>query len=771
MELAHRSICLTSAFFLTYFTATLAAKAQIVPDATLPNNSTVTTTGQLHTINGGTTVGVNLYHSFKDFSVPTNNTAYFNNAPQVQNILTRVTGNTASDIDGTIRANGNANLYLLNPNGITFGQNAKLEIGGSFTGSTGSSFKFPDGSEFSAKNPQAPPLLTMSITPGLQYGQTDPRSMVTNAGRLTVREGQGIALQGGTVSSTGVLTAPSGTVQVLGNQVSLLDNAKIDVSGVNGGGTVLVGGDYQGKGTVPNAQQTFIDRGVTINADALQNGNGGRVIVWADKLTEFYGTVTARGVSLSTPVGNTSVSNGGFVEVSGKENLVYRGIVDVSALFGKTGTLLLDPYDITIADFNYPANYPYDYTTYVRDPQGNVISSTFHPGVQSTLPQILSGNFAGSSITIAASTLESQSADIVLQATNDITLNQSLTLSHAISFSAGGIFSMATGTSITASGNKVDITGAGGITVGSINTSSTTNNAGAISLTSTNGKITIGNLTASATGTFNGGEVKLQSNGDITTSSISSIDTHALSGSAGNITLTANNGSITLNSGNKLYATSSSDGNNGGNVTLQTNGNITIKGIVDASGGKNGVSGTIKLTSDRGSISIDSGIVSSDNFGTKQGGNIILQALNGTIDINNSGQLSVASGVQITKIDRTFLTGITGSAAGNIELRAGNDITITGFFDAFGDSKPINSISYNGSYDYFSNIIVKSTNGSVILNGAEISSENIFPDSSKYAGDIFIQAGKNVEIRKLGDGSGSDIPSKINSAGNYGRIS
>ena len=102
MKLGDRYLSLTSAFVLSYFTATftgtLGAIAQITPDKTLPVNSTVIKTDTTYTIDGGTTRGVNLYHSFRDFSVPTNNTAYFNNAGDIQNVVTRVTGNNISNI-------------------------------------------------------------------------------------------------------------------------------------------------------------------------------------------------------------------------------------------------------------------------------------------------------------------------------------------------------------------------------------------------------------------------------------------------------------------------------------------------------------------------------------------------------------------------------------------------------------------------------------------------------------------------------------------------
>ncbi|MFN5925954.1 MAG: filamentous hemagglutinin N-terminal domain-containing protein, partial [Pseudanabaena sp.] len=172
MQLSLHDFWISGMVLLGWSVTAFPANSQIIPDQSLPINSVVTKSGLTHTITGGTTRGVNLYHSFQEFSVPFNNTAYFNNASHVQNIVTRVTGNSTSNIDGLIKANGNANLFLLNPQGITFGTNAKLDIGGTFVGTTASNFKLTDGSEFSATNPQAPPLLTSNITQGLQYGMS-----------------------------------------------------------------------------------------------------------------------------------------------------------------------------------------------------------------------------------------------------------------------------------------------------------------------------------------------------------------------------------------------------------------------------------------------------------------------------------------------------------------------------------------------------------------------------------------------------------------------
>jgi filamentous hemagglutinin family protein len=132
-----------------------------------------------------------------------------------------------------------------------------------------------------------------------------------------------------------------GAVDILGDRVVLFDQATIDVSGVGAGGTALIGGNFQGKGPEQNANMTYVGKDVKINADAVGAGNGGKVIVWADGTTRFYGGISARG-------GNEG-GNGGFVEVSGKGILAFGGTADRSAPRGSAGTLLLDPTDLTIS--------------------------------------------------------------------------------------------------------------------------------------------------------------------------------------------------------------------------------------------------------------------------------------------------------------------------------------------------------------------------------------------------------------------------------------
>ena len=200
------------------------ATAQVSDDGTL--STTVTSADrQNFVINGGDRTGGNLFHSFRDFSVPTGGSATFNNAADVRNIFSRVTGGNVSNIDGLIRANGAANLFLLNPSGILFGPNAAFNIGGSFVGSTANSLRFSDGTTFSAAPLSTAPLLTVSAPVGLQLG-TNPGSIQVNGlGNqdivptrnfgLAVAPGHTFALVGGSVTfNGGIATAAAGRLEI-----------------------------------------------------------------------------------------------------------------------------------------------------------------------------------------------------------------------------------------------------------------------------------------------------------------------------------------------------------------------------------------------------------------------------------------------------------------------------------------------------------------------------------------------------------------------------
>ena len=196
---------------------------------------------------------------------------------------------------------------------------------------------------------QMPIKSLAELLTGGSEGNATGVTVNSNGQVILVGSGIGIDANPGSTTVSGNLDASTtesgqtaGTVEVLGNKVALVDQARIDVSGDAGEGIALIGGDYQGQGQgqVFNATETFVSRNTTINANAISTGNGGKVIVWADGATRFYGTISARG--------GEDAGNGGFVEVSGKENLAFDGLVDIGASVGESGQLLLDPANVII---------------------------------------------------------------------------------------------------------------------------------------------------------------------------------------------------------------------------------------------------------------------------------------------------------------------------------------------------------------------------------------------------------------------------------------
>lgn len=218
VRLGLASVVIGSTAFGSTALAQVSPDSQLRPDNTLGvDNSIVNSSPDgIDTISGGATRGSNLFHSFEQFSIPNGRAALFDNGANIQNILTRVTGGSRSEIDGILAARGTANLFLLNPNGIIFGENARLIVGGSFIATTARSINFADGTQFSATPGTGAPLLTVSVPLGLQFG-TNPGNIVNRASTfgLQVQPGRTIGLIGGNVNlEGGDLTAAGGRVEL-----------------------------------------------------------------------------------------------------------------------------------------------------------------------------------------------------------------------------------------------------------------------------------------------------------------------------------------------------------------------------------------------------------------------------------------------------------------------------------------------------------------------------------------------------------------------------
>lgn len=222
-----------------------------------------------------------------------------------------------------------------------------------------------------------------------QRGTLNANSAVVGAGGKVVLKSSGSTLleAGSTTTATGVDCG--GDIQVLGEQVGVMGNARIDASGQRGGGRVLVGGDYQGKNwAVLNAKQSYVSKDARISADALASGDGGKIIVWGNDTTRVYGTLSARGGAAS--------GKGGFVETSGHFLDVAGARVDTRAANGTAGFWQLDP--------------------------ANILVTSFLSGPSASLGDVSAfANAPGADSEIDADLLSNATSNVLLQATHDIT--------------------------------------------------------------------------------------------------------------------------------------------------------------------------------------------------------------------------------------------------------------------------------------------------------------------------------------------------------------
>lgn len=277
------------------------AIAQLIPDTASDRSlgtTVVPATPQIDLITGGTRPGngINLFHSFQELNVQNGRAVYFTNPAGVQNILSRITGINPSNIFGTLGVfGGNANLFLINPNGIVFGPNARLNVGGSFVATTANAIQFAEQGFFNVSNPQALPLLTVNPS-ALLFNQI-PTGNITNfstasagldpAGGgvfgLRVPDGQSLLLVGGDVNLVG------GRLNALGGRV--------EIGGLAEPGTVGI----TSQGSVPNL--SFSPHGTRSNV-ALTNAaqaavntvTGGSLTISAQNITLADGSALYAGI-------------------------------------------------------------------------------------------------------------------------------------------------------------------------------------------------------------------------------------------------------------------------------------------------------------------------------------------------------------------------------------------------------------------------------------------------------------------------------------------
>jgi filamentous hemagglutinin family protein len=381
-----------------------------------------------------------------------------------------------------------------------------------------------------------------------------------------------------------------GRVVITGDRVAILGASTIDASGEAGGGEILIGGDFQGNGVTRNADATIVGEDVRLKADALEFGNGGRVILWADGFTRFHGAISA--------IAGLTAGDGGFTEVSGKQNLDFQGSVDVTAAAGEIGTLLLDPVDI-------------------------IVSADNTDGATGTgLGSILFADAPGlNPWNVSPAALDAVSGNILLQATNDITISNDINLTTL-------------GATFTATANNDIIVNAG----------VTTNNA-AITLTADDDGSGVGELTIAASQTVTSGNnaVNISANDVAFTGGIDS-------GTGTTTILISDGGTIKLGgtpSGNMTISGSELQNITAANLIIgdATNGNIEVKNVSAAE--SNNV-GTVTLNATKAGATVD----------MSTGGGNVFNAL-------------------VINADAAVATKILTTDTGGLTINSGNGVTIS----------------------------------------------------------------------------------------------
>ena len=378
-------------------------------------------------------------------------------------------------------------------------------------------------------------------------GVIEANSFAEKNGTIVLDGGpQGIVKNQGTLAAIGSKYGQAGgSVRVLGDKVALMSGSLADASGSAGGGEVLVGGNYQGKGVEPNASFSYVEQGASIKANALDSGNGGKVIVWANEATRFNGVIESKG--------GAKGGDGGFVETSGKRYLDFNGSVDTRAAKGKVGTLLLDPENVTISSASATSNM--NSTGSPFSPTGDnaslsVSNLVTQLGLSDTIINTGSSGSQAGTITVSPSSPITWTSgnSLTLSAANSVTILSPITSTGAAGFN-GGNFAVTAGNTVLINSSITTTGGTGSNT-----------NGGNISINTTAGGITISpGVSLNASGSNGGGGVN-----------------H----SAGSITLSAGpSATLTTGSGGATISAMGYDGGTSNTISLTADSMVINGGL------------------------------------------------------------------------------------------------------------------------------------------------------------------------------------------------
>ncbi|MEL7313868.1 MAG: filamentous hemagglutinin N-terminal domain-containing protein [Cyanobacteria bacterium J06559_3] len=755
------------------FGLTAPAWAQITPDVTLGDESSIVTPDvevqgvPTDLIEGGAQRGSNLFHSFVEFNVGEGQRVYFANPDSIESILSRVTGGDPSNIFGTLGVDGPADLFLLNPNGIVFGENASLDVSGSFYATTADAIPLGTG-VFSAGEPHGSSLLTVAPEVSFFNYLTVNSGDVIIHGNLAVGTEQTLALAGNTVLHSGSLTAPRGTVQVLGSRVGLTDLAIVDVSSAGGGGTVLIGGDFQGQGTMPLAERTFVGPEVVITADALEAGDGGQVIVWADEATQFAGNISAQG--------GIESGNGGFVEVSGLQSLTFTGEVNTQAPHGEAGQLLLDPANILIAELALPG-----FVT-VQALDLSLEDFLYGPledvGQNSHLtPATVESLLFANDLTLEATETIAVRDDVNAFSNNDLTLKAPAigVIDARLGQSGGGEIVLETpqlpGSFVRVDSGRVDTDVPSGTNLDGGDVIITTQNL----IVENNGIVG-----ANTFGQGNAGQVAIAATGTVFVdgedSFIASGVGEGAVGNSGGVSITTDNLAV-LN--NAAVSTSILGEGDAGRVAIAATGNVIVDGENSIIGSRVGAkaagdSGGVSITADALAVR-NNASVSANTFGEGDAGRVAIAAT-GTVIVDGEdsfitsqlgeGAVGDSGGVSITADNLAVFNNASVSTNTVGQGNAGQvAIEVTGTVIVDGENSIIDSRVGSEAVGNSGGVSI-TADDLAVLNNASVRASTL---GQGNAGQVAIEATGTVIV----DGEDSTIDSRVGSTavGNSGGIS
>jgi len=737
MKQLSRQILITSSVYLCCLTAGFPAGAQISSDNTLPTTVTPSPSNSLlFEITGGRQAGSNLFHSFKEFSVPTGGEAFFNNVSNlsnVTNIISRVTGGSVSNINGLIRENYGANFILINPSGINFGANAQLNIGGSFLASTADSLKFADGVEFSAKDTSISPQLTVSVPIGLQLGQSPQAIRVQGQGHnLSQQNPITSSLTRG--NTTGLKVQPGNALALVGGGIIVeggtltAEGGRIDLGSV-GGGLVSLNPNAQGWNLGYQGVTSFQDIALSQKALADTSGVGrgsiglqGRNISLRDgsvALVQTQGTLPAGGINVNA---TESVSLVGTTA----DGQIASGLLTETLGGGKSGDI-----SVTTPRLQLQNGAVISAATYSAAPGGNVNInaadsvqvSGFSAVNPSRLSNITAGTFgagAGGNLAIATGNLiigdrgfissvtfgRGSGGNVNINAANSVDISGNGFAEFQRNFQIGAILGTVQPTD-RATGIFLSTAGAGG-------------NSGSLNLDTSSLRMRNGGVIFSPTFIQGiGGDIDIRASNlvELSGAAIQAGNSRGSNSTGGNITIETKQ--LNLQDGATII--SAALGNGAG-------GNVTIK-----------AQDTVQLQRTPPGAAFLTGIYTNTTLGTGKGGDL-------TID---TGNLLVKDGVIASNTGASLPTGVIpfGGPGGNVIVNARDTVEISGVLP---DPRFPSGLGTTGYSPSRAGNLTITTKKLILRDGADASTATL---SSGQGGTLTVNASESVELSgiRIGD--------------------